>query len=235
MLALIGSGEYLPPIEPVDRFLFDQLPAAPRVVCLPTAAGTEGNERINYWMNLGVQHFSRLGVSVEALPVIDRGSANDNQLANRILEANFVYLSGGHPDYLHQTLENSLVWKSIEQVLSNGGLLAGCSAGAMIMGERIPAFPLWQRSFNLLPGAVIAPHFDEIPNYFLSTLRLLAGREKPLVGIEGNTALFVNDTRLVVIGSGSVTIIFRGYKARYTAGQMIQWPPTDTGKADLQL
>ena len=46
MLALVGSGEYLPPMDPVDRILLSRLPGPPRVVCLPTAAGTEGAERI---------------------------------------------------------------------------------------------------------------------------------------------------------------------------------------------
>ena len=46
MLALVGSGEYLPRMEPVDRRLLASLPDAPRVVCLPTAAGTEGSKRI---------------------------------------------------------------------------------------------------------------------------------------------------------------------------------------------
>jgi hypothetical protein len=54
MLALVGSGEYLPPIEPVDRQLINRLPAPVRVVCLPTAVGTEGDERIDYWSRLGV-------------------------------------------------------------------------------------------------------------------------------------------------------------------------------------
>jgi len=41
MLALVGSGEYLPTMEPVDRQLIARLDAAPSVVCLPTAAGQE--------------------------------------------------------------------------------------------------------------------------------------------------------------------------------------------------
>ena len=42
MLALVGSGEYLPGVDPIDRYLLSQLKDPPRVVCLPTAAGTEG-------------------------------------------------------------------------------------------------------------------------------------------------------------------------------------------------
>ncbi len=40
-IALVGSGEYLPPMEAVDRDLIRRLEKPARVVCLPTAAGKE--------------------------------------------------------------------------------------------------------------------------------------------------------------------------------------------------
>ena len=58
MLALVGSGEYLPTMEPVDRQLIARLDATPSVICLPTAAGQEGKERIRYWSDLGEKNFS---------------------------------------------------------------------------------------------------------------------------------------------------------------------------------
>ena len=79
-LALVGSGEYLPPMEPVDRQLLQTVPANPRVVCLPTAAGTEGPERIAYWSDLGVNHFRRLGADALAVPVIDRQLSGGSRL-----------------------------------------------------------------------------------------------------------------------------------------------------------
>jgi cyanophycinase len=98
-----ACGEFLPDMEAVDRELIRRLAAPPRVVCLPTAAGQEGVQRICYWTNLAYDHFSRLEAAVEALPVIDQASANDPSLAGVIDGANFVYLSGGKPDYLYQT------------------------------------------------------------------------------------------------------------------------------------
>ncbi len=220
-LALVGSGEYLPPMEVVDRYLIGCLKGEPRVVCLPTAAGTEGSERVRYWSELGISHFSRLGVKVSALPIIDRASADDETLVSLIREVNFVYLSGGKPDYLFKTLNGSQAWKAIQDVISNGGLLAGCSAGAMIMGASIPSFPGPQKAFGLLPGTVIAPHFDEIPAWFLSSIRLLAGRRFTLVGIEGNTALVVRDGFIDVVGTGGVTLWKGNRRHRYLQGEPI--------------
>ena len=223
MLVLVGSGEYLPPMETVDRCLLAQLPEAPRVVCLPTAAGSEGSERVAYWSKLGEAHFSHLGVEAEALPVIDQASANDPALAERIRRANFVYLSGGRPNYLLNTLKGSLAWRAIQEVLATGGILAGCSAGAMILGERIPAFPVWQRAFNLLPGAVVVPHYDEMPPSFAKPMKMFVSRDKTLVGIEGNTALVKDGEAYSVLGQGGVTIWNRQDKARYAQGQSVHW------------
>ena len=65
MIAMVGSGEYLPEMEPVDRYLMEQLGEPARVTCLPTAAGTEGAERIAYWSDLGVEHFTAMGDALE--------------------------------------------------------------------------------------------------------------------------------------------------------------------------
>jgi cyanophycinase len=222
MLALVGSGEYLPPMEPVDRTLLGRLPAPARVVCLPTAAGTEGPERIAYWSRLGEEHFTRLEAPVRSLPVIDRASANDPALARAIAEANFVYLSGGKPTYLYQTLEGSLAWESIRAVLKSGGLLAGCSAGAMIMGEAFFGFTSQARNpgFRLLPGATVIPHYDEIPEWVIAPVRGWISGGLTLVGIEANTALFCRADKMEVLGSGGVTVWNKGGKKRYPPGPL---------------
>ncbi len=223
LLALVGSGEYLPPIDPLDRWLLDHLPEPARVVCLPTAAGTEGDERINYWCDLGIEHFSRLGAQVEALRVIDRASAQDSALAERVRSANFVYLSGGKPAYLYNALFGTPVWEAVNSVLQQGGVVAGCSAGAMIFGERIPTSLFsekWQPAFNFLPGSFIIPHFDEIPRMMLHGMRLVAGKLK-VIGVEGSTALVCGPQGVSVQGLGSVTLIEDGQETKFSAGMVL--------------
>jgi cyanophycinase len=204
---LVGSGEYLQPMQAVDRYLIESLGRPSRVVCLPTAAGTEGDERINYWSDLGIAHFNQLGVEqVEAVRVIDRASANDPALAERIRQANFVYLSGGKPNYLLRTLTGTRALEALLAVYRQGGVLAGCSAGAMVMGECIPGFLRWTEAFRLFPDAVIIPHYDETPAWLSHLVRLLTRRSTTVYGIEGYSALLVNGNELKVIGRGSVTV-----------------------------
>ena len=220
MLALVGSGEYLPAMEPVDRELISRLKDPPRVVCLPTAAGNEGPERIAYWSRLGIEHFSRLEAKVETVPVIDRASANDAFLAETIAGANFVYLSGGKPSYLYEILEGSLAWDAIHSVLADGGLLAGCSAGAMIMGEKFYGFPEWKTGFNFLTGFTIIPHYGEFPESRIKSIHLSIGEDLTMLCIEGNTILLKSEEQYEVVGIGGVTVWGTSSKTRYTHGPL---------------
>ena len=222
-LALVGSGEYLPPMRPVDEWLLSQLREPPRVACLPTAAGQEGPERIGYWARMGVEHFTQLGAEAEAVGIIDRATAEDEACAARIRTANFVYLSGGKPEYLHNTLKGTRAWQAIEGVLNSGGVVAGCSAGAMIFGAHIPSFPtLWplKPAFGYLPEVVIMPHFDEFSVMFATALKTVAGRAT-LVGIEGNTSLVCRAEGYTVRGSGGVTVWNARLKQRYISEESV--------------
>jgi cyanophycinase len=226
IFALVGSGEYLEPMEPVDRYLIDKLKQPPRVVCLPTAAGNEGEERVAYWSNLGIDHFTHLGASVEALPVIDRESANNKQFAAMIAKANFIYLSGGRPTYLYDTIENTLVWKAILSVLEHGGILAGCSAGAMIMGKEFFSFNGTKSGFNFIPGAAIIPHFNEIPEARLERICQQIPASLTIFGIDGYTALIRSGDQYEVAGPGKVTVIRQEERISCTSGPLplSLWP-----------
>jgi len=218
MLALVGSGEYLPDVDLMDRALIEHLPDPPRVVCLPTAAGQEGESVVESWMQKGVNHFTRLGAEVTALPVVDRTTAQNPDHAETIRQANFVYLSGGHPGYLHQSLEGSPVWEAILSVHQQGGVVAGCSAGAMIMGERILGPGGNRAGFNLLPGTVVVPHFDEWIGPLSQFMRFFSDRRLTMIGIDGRTALVVENGRVEVLGTKQVTFFTKEGRKRFSQG-----------------
>jgi cyanophycinase len=223
MIALVGSGEYLPEMDAVDRYLLDRLGPGPRVACLPTAAGTEGAERIDYWSRLGVEHFTRLGARPSTVPVVTREDALDTALANDVRQADFVYLSGGKPDYLLATLKDSPVWDAISEVHARRGVVAGCSAGAMVLGGFIPGLPRLQPAFSLLPGSVVVPHFDEVPGWMLAGIRLWVGPSRRLVGVPGFTALFVENGECRVLGRGPVTLSGWGGRRSLESGEAFNW------------
>ncbi len=199
LIALVGSGEYLPVMDGVDKYLLAHCGAdgrTPCVVCLPTAAGQEGEASWGRWMRMGVEHFRHLGADVTALPIIDRASADDPQYEPILESANLIYFSGGNPNHLFQTMRGSRAWTAAQKAWERGAVYAGCSAGAMILGQAMPDFRRvgfgTLEGFGVVPVNFILPHFDAIPGVWKPFVSVLAHRLKPgesMLGVDEETAL----------------------------------------------
>lgn len=205
-IALVGSGEYLPVMAETDRFLLETLggPASAKVVLIPTASGLEPGMP-EHWNNLGVGHFKSLGASVEPAMLVTRKDASDPRILTLLREANFIYFSGGNPNYLIQTLHETPAWEIITRRHSQGAVLAGCSAGAMAFGGfttsirmmRQGQTPEWVPALGLLPGFITLPHFDRLSGFIsqelfkilLDTAPFESNQAQALLGIDEDTAL----------------------------------------------
>src|ERR1700729_895904 len=110
-LALVGSGEYLPQMAEIERGLIAGRP--PRYVQLATAAVPDGPPVVERWHNLGRAKAERLGVEAVILEVNERRDANDATIAAQVEGAGLIYLSGGHPAFLAETLRGTLVWDAM--------------------------------------------------------------------------------------------------------------------------
>ena len=232
LIALLGSGEYLPVMDGVDKFLLANCGAnghTPRVVCLPTAAGREGEGSWGNWMKMGEEHFKRLGADVQSLPIIDRASADDPQFESALESANLVYFSGGDPNYLYKTMNGSRAWQAAQKAWARGAAYAGCSAGAMILGKSMPDF---RRAgfgalpaFGLVPAAFILPHFDAIPivrKPFIFALRRQLDDGEALLGIDEETALIGRlGGAWRVHGRQTVSTFTRAGEQVFAAGQEV--------------
>lgn len=229
LINLVGAGEYLPVMEDVDRYLLDSLNVrTPHVVCLPTAAGEEGKESVNRWSRMGVDHFKKLGADVTALPIIDKASANDEQYVSTLENADLIYFSGGNPNYLYDTMKGSRAWIAMQKAWSNGAVYAGCSAGAMILANRIPSFRLFStlEGFGVVPAQFILPHFDAVPLMFkplISALKTQLKKGDRMLGIDENTALVgqLGDA-WKVMGAGKVHVFTREGNKTYDTGQTLR-------------
>ncbi len=230
LIALVGSGEYLPVMEDVDRYLLDSLHAngtGPRVVCLPTAAGKEGDASVNRWSKMGVEHFGKLGAEVTALPIIDRESANLEEYASALENADLIYFSGGNPGYLYETMKDTRAWNAAQRAWARGAVYAGCSAGAMILGKRIPGFRLMktQDGFGIFPAEYIIPHFDAFPAVWRPMVFALQKALKDgqrMVGIDEDTALVGTlQGGWRVMGRSEVHVFTHEGKTIYRAGDIV--------------
>lgn len=231
LINLVGSGEYLPVMEDVDRYLLESLSIGerkPRVACLATAAGREGDISVNRWLTMGIQHFQRLGADVSPVRVINRSTANDPQWESVLENADLIYFSGGDPTYLHETMKDSCAWMAAQRAWQRGAIYAGCSAGAMILGKQIPSFRMagTQEGFGILPAAYIVPHFDAIPGVWKP---LIFGLQKQLktgermIGIDENTA-FIGKLggEWIVKGEGGVHIFTTSGKTSYASSETLR-------------
>ena len=169
LFALLGSGEYLPVMNEIDRFLLEQTVPdgrTPRVVCIPAAAGMEGEESVNRWLHLGKDHFEALGAEVQPLHLINRLEADNPSHVELINQADLVYFSGGNPAYLFDSLVGSKAWNAVLSASERGAAIAGCSAGAMFIGEFLPDMHQLglrqKKAFGLLEKSHIFPHFDRM-------------------------------------------------------------------------
>jgi cyanophycinase-like exopeptidase len=230
LIALLGSGEYLPVMDEVDSYLLVNCGAdgrKPRVVCLPTAAGEEGHKSVSRWSNMGVEHFTRLGADVQALPVIDTQSANNPDHASAVENADVIYFSGGNPSHLYRTMKDSLVWESAQKAWARGAVYAGCSAGAMILGTEMPdvraAGIRSTIAFGILPISSLLPHFNAMPLFgkpLLATLRRRLRDGEIMIGVDEDTAIVGRrDGEWAVMGKSKAHMFTKDESRTYAAGE----------------
>jgi cyanophycinase len=222
-IALVGAGEYLPEILPVDKKLLERVNGPPHVVVLPTASALDGVGVPERWARMGVEHFAQLGVTAEPMMVLNRTDAENAEIAARLANANFIYFSGGKPRYLQETLQGTASWQAILNVFAAGGVIAGCSAGAMVLGGAVFDFPqVWRTipALGLVPGIAVIPHFDELPSWLIGTIAH-SKRKVTVIGIDGTTALVGSNDQWMVYGRGGVTVFTKNGKQRYTEDDVV--------------
>jgi cyanophycinase len=122
--------------------------------------------------------------------VIDAKSANDSSLAASIRTSKLVYLLGGFPRFLGETLKDSLCWNAVLDVYQNGGVIGGSSAGAMVLCEFYydPYEQKLLNGLNLISNACVLPHHNQFGKTWLNKLRTLLPKSI-LIGIDEETGM----------------------------------------------
>jgi cyanophycinase len=194
------------------------------VSIVPAAAAPDGNHH-RAGQN-GRRWFQMLGArDVAVLPLVDRKSADDPDVSSAVLRSRLIYLLGGFPGYLAGVLQGSAGWMAMQEVLKLGGVLAGSSAGAMVLGEfyHNPVSQKTLKGLGLLPATCIVPHFNSFGRTWVDRLQ----KELPsvsLIGIDEETGM-INDGPCgtwSVYGAGAV-IVYRGrHEERYGAGGRLE-------------
>jgi len=233
IVALVGSGEFTQAMAEVDRALLASTGRdRPRAAIVPTASWPDGEAIFMRWAAQGEAHFAALGAVPVSVLIRDRASADDPVAVAGISDADLIYLSGGKPGHLLAMLRDSAAGAALREAHARGAVIAGCSAGAMVLGGHqirtggrgFLQPPLsWQDGLGLVPGLVVVPHYDAIPETLVAPLVLAAPEGAVVVGIDEETAVVGRDGAWQVHGRGRVTVWRGRRRERHRAGSAISF------------
>jgi peptidase E len=227
-LALVGSGEYLAEMASFEASLLEGRPR--RYVQLATAAVPDGPAVVEHWHQLGIDQASRLGVTPVILDVSTRADAERPEVVADVAGAGLIYLSGGNPAFLADTLRGTALWAAIVASWQSGAALAGCSAGAMALCSWVPSLRHPRsnhRGLGLLPHIGVLPHFDTVARRVPHVaMRMLLPMKSSvgLYGIDEQTALVGGPTDWIVHGHQSVWHITSKGRERLASGSAVYTP-----------
>ena len=199
---------------------------------IPTAAAPDHNHQRAG--NNGIRWFQSLGAKdVASLPLIDKASANDSSMAQMLLDAKLIYMLGGFTHYLAQTLRDSLSWQAVLEAYQNGAVIAGSSAGAMVMCQFYydPGLGKVFDGLNLVPNSILLPHYNMFGKSWTPRL-MLHFPDVTLIGIDEQTGMlndgesFPPNIRAAdeinvwsVYGGGGVTLHQEGHVETHSVGE----------------
>ncbi len=210
-LALVGGKEWSEGCT-FDRELLE-VSGADEVLVLPTAAAYEHPERA---VANAEAWFASQGGRARGLMVLGRRDAEDTANAADVEKARFVYLSGGSPLHLRSVLKDSPVWSALLTAWNNGAVIAGSSAGAMVLCDPMvdPRGGAFTLGLGLVEQLAIIPHHNTWSHDKEHRTLTLAPKGLCIVGIDEATALIRDaDGTWRAAGAGDVEVFLDGTSA----------------------
>jgi len=208
-ILLEGGAEFGGRMEQPDRRAMQLAGGIHVPVAIIPAAAAPDNNHVHAGEN-GARWFRSLGAKeVASLPLIDRQSADRPDVVEALTRARFIYLLGGFPKHLAESLAGSRSWEAILAAYRDGAVVGGSSAGAMVLCQHLydPYAGKLLPGLNLIPNTCIIPHHNRSGKNWIARLRsLLTGAV--LVGIDEETGIIddAGDGRWKVYGRGAVTL-----------------------------
>ncbi|MFZ0173785.1 MAG: Type 1 glutamine amidotransferase-like domain-containing protein [Acidimicrobiales bacterium] len=208
VLALVGGAEWQQGCD-FDAELLERS-GRRDVVILPTAAAYEHPERA---VETARAWFASIGGRADGLMVLSHADACLEENAAVVRGAGFVYLSGGSPLHLRSVLKGSAVFEALGEAWRNGAVVAGSSAGAMVLCDPMvdPRGGAYTVGLGLLEQLAVIPHHDGGGAGLLWRTLALAPAGVSVVGIPERTALIREPGgSWRTAGEGEVTVFLDG-------------------------
>ena len=203
-LALVGGAEWTEGCS-FDETLWKESGQA-EVLVLPTAAAYEHPTRA---VETAQRWFHRFGATATGVMILSRRDAMVEEAAAQLRAARFIYLSGGSPMHLRSVLKDTPAWEAVVEAWRGGAVLAGSSAGAMVMGEAMvdPRGGALTLGLGLISGVAVMPHYDAWSEEKAHRTVQLATGHLRIAAIDERTALIRDgEGAWSVAGAGQVTV-----------------------------
>ena len=206
-ILLVGGGEFQDECIAMDSYLVESLNKKhPLVAIIPTAAANQQPEKA---ADNGVRYFDSLGANANPILILNRAHAEDETYFSNIREVDLIYLTGGDPKHLLNTLYQTPFMASITEAVSKGATLAGSSAGAMVLGSKM-RYRSWMPAIGLISNTAVLPHHENsVPETVSSENQseLQSGME--IIGIDSATGVFLGDNGVKIKGKGKAVFYSR--------------------------
>lgn len=224
-VSLSGGAEFSGEMASLDRRLMEAAGGPKTAVRIIPAAAAPDKNAVRAGEN-GVSWFSKLGATdVRSLPLTDWASADKPEIVAALLRAGLIYMLGGFPGHLAASLSGSRAWEAMRKACAGGAVIAGSSAGAMVLCEHFfdPYDNRLVPGLNMVPNACVLPHHNTFGKNWAPRLRrLIPG--SILIGIDEQTGLLGDSPAgpWQVHGGGSVVIYHHDRMKRYRSGETFQ-------------
>lgn len=231
-LIIIGGREDKEKEMEILRIVADQVGTGR--LCIVTVASSVGNE---LWEDYS-KVFKQIGIKkLTHLDVVHRTEAIDHKALKAVKDADAVFFTGGDQLKITSELGGTVVADRITEIFEQGGVIAGTSAGASVMGEIMMVAGDADKTFRIGGGLNMAPglgfasqmlidqHFAE-RGRIARLLAAVAHNPRYLgIGIDEDTAIIMDESKCFkVVGNGAVYVI----DAHEANGSNISEAPTDT-------
>lgn len=214
-LALVGGGEF------AEGCTFDaallEASGGDTVLVVPTGAAYEHPGRL---VEAAVGWFDRLGAKAVGLDLLARPDAADAAMVDALAASRFTYLVGGSPLHLRSVLKDSPAWDALVAAWEGGGVLAGSSAGAMVLCDPMvdPRGGAFTLGLGLVPGLSVIPAHDHWSEDAAHRTRKMSPPSLVLAGVDERTALIRDpDGSWRSEGAGEVVVFVGGDPADLSA------------------
>jgi cyanophycinase len=224
---LEGGNEFSAGMAAADRRAMEVCGGCAAPVRIVAAAAAPDNNHIRAGEKATAWFQSLGALDVKAVDITDRASAERRDFADEVANARLVFLPGGCPRHLADCLSGSRAWRAMLKAQRDGAVIAGSSAGAMVLCDRYydPASQRLLQGLGLVPGACVVPHHERFGGSWSARLAPLLP-QAVLIGIDEETGL-MNDGpegRWTVYGKGAVTLYRRGNVDTFHHGQGLELP-----------